>query len=95
MDHNISLTLTLELTLQFVLWVVIPVMKQPGAASTAKNWLRFVVILQYIPRIIRMVPIQTSLRRPGTLAFETASSGFVINLLIFLLASHVSCLLPG
>ncbi|GAQ80019.1 cyclic nucleotide-gated cation channel [Klebsormidium nitens] len=74
---------------QFVLWAIIPNFKQPGTASAAKNGLRFVVILQYIPRIVRLVPIQSSLQRPGTLAFETASSGFVINLLVFLLASHV------
>jgi len=53
-------------------------------ANFAKNLLRATVLLQYIPRCIRFVPLAV-----GSFAFETARANFVINLLIYLLAGHV------
>jgi hypothetical protein len=58
-------------------------------SSSPQNYLRLIVAIQYIPRIIQVLPVQAAVIRPEGVVFETAWSGFVINLAMFLLAAHV------
>jgi hypothetical protein len=59
-----------------------------SAANYAKNLLRATVLLQYVPRIIRFVPLLDGQSANGFI-FESAWANFVINLLMFVLAGHV------
>ncbi|KAG6538449.1 hypothetical protein ZIOFF_003571 [Zingiber officinale] len=74
--------------LQVMILAVIPAYVGPSAANFAKNLLRVTVLLQYIPRIIRFVPLLGGQSASGFI-FESAWANFVINLLMFVLAGHV------
>jgi cyclic nucleotide gated channel, plant len=68
--------------------VVIPKYVGSSAANYAKNMLRATVLLQYIPRMFRFVPLLGGQSASGFI-FESAWANFVINLLMFVLAGHV------
>lgn len=72
---------------QVMILAVIPAMGS-SAANFAKNLLRATVLLQYIPRIIRFLPLLAGQSASGFI-FESAWANFVINLLMFVLAGHV------
>eukprot|EP00249_Psilotum_nudum_P024564 c29222_g2_i2 orf=140-2212(+) len=74
---------------QVMIWIIIP--KSVGktdAASYAKNLLRVTVLLQYIPRMIRFVPLLAG-NSPTGFIFETAWANFFINISLFILVAHV------
>lgn len=73
---------------QVMILVVIPKYVGTSSANYAKNLLRFTVLLQYIPRIIRFLPLLAGQSASGFI-FESAWANFVINLLMFVLAGHV------
>ncbi|XP_073010183.1 probable cyclic nucleotide-gated ion channel 20, chloroplastic isoform X1 [Typha latifolia] len=73
---------------QVLILVVIPRYVGASVANYAKNLLRATVLLQYIPRIIRFVPLLGGQSASGFI-FESAWANFVINLLMFVLAGHV------
>ena len=58
-------------------------------ADDAKNYLRVIILLQYVPRIIRFVPLLGGRQSATGFIFESAWANFVINLLMFVLAGHV------
>eukprot|EP00262_Sarcandra_glabra_P006511 TRINITY_DN1883_c0_g3_i2.p1 TRINITY_DN1883_c0_g3~~TRINITY_DN1883_c0_g3_i2.p1 ORF type:complete len:716 (-),score=91.51 TRINITY_DN1883_c0_g3_i2:207-2354(-) len=60
-----------------------------SAPLKAKNMLRFIVILQYIPRLIRIVPLYKEVTRSAGIITETAWAGAAFNLFLYMLASHV------
>jgi cyclic nucleotide gated channel len=61
----------------------------PGdQADFFKNAVRWVVLLQMIPRCIRFFPLLAGQSRSG-FVFETAWANFIVNIFIYLLASHV------
>jgi hypothetical protein len=68
--------------------LVIPKYVGLSSANYAKNLLRATVLLQYVPRIIRFVPLLDGQSANGFI-FESAWANFVINLLMFVLAGHV------
>ncbi|CAK9874900.1 unnamed protein product [Sphagnum jensenii] len=57
-------------------------------ADFLKNVLRVIVLLQDIPRCIRFFPILIG-QSPSGFVFETAWANFIINIFMYLLASHV------
>ncbi|XP_040866349.1 uncharacterized protein [Glycine max] len=57
-------------------------------ANYAKNVLRAAILVQYIPRLFRFLPMLFG-QSPAGFIFESAWANFIINLLIFMLASHV------
>ncbi|KAM1238852.1 hypothetical protein TB2_039482 [Malus domestica] len=57
-------------------------------ANYAKNLLRASVLVQYIPRLFRFLPLLAG-QTPSGFIFESAGANFVINILIFVLASHI------
>ncbi|KAL2334317.1 hypothetical protein Fmac_015530 [Flemingia macrophylla] len=59
-----------------------------GGANYAKNLLRAGILVQYIPKLFRFLPLLIG-QSPTGFIFESAWANFIINLLIFMLASHV------
>ncbi|KAL0417313.1 UNVERIFIED_CONTAM: putative cyclic nucleotide-gated ion channel 20, chloroplastic [Sesamum latifolium] len=57
-------------------------------ANYAKNLLRAAILIQYIPRLYRFLPLLAG-QSPTGFIFESAWANFVMNLLTFVLASHV------
>ncbi|KAF9667491.1 hypothetical protein SADUNF_Sadunf15G0028500 [Salix dunnii] len=55
-------------------------------ANYAKNLLQVVILVQYIPRLFRYIPL---LIGPNGFIFETASANFFINLFTFMLSGHI------
>uniref|UniRef100_A0A0E0LC69 Cyclic nucleotide-binding domain-containing protein n=1 Tax=Oryza punctata TaxID=4537 RepID=A0A0E0LC69_ORYPU len=73
---------------QVVIFVVQPNLRSSEVAK-AKNILMFIVICQYMPRLIRIRPLYLQITRSAGVITETPWAGAVLNLLIYLLASHV------
>lgn len=57
-----------------------------------KQALLFIVLLQYIPRLVRVLPLTSELKRTAGVFAETAWAGAACYLLLYMLASHVSTL---
>ncbi|XXG61388.1 hypothetical protein AAC387_Pa05g0017 [Persea americana] len=55
----------------------------------AKDMLLFVVLFQYIPRLLRIIPLYTEVTRSAGIMTETAWAGAALNLFLYMLASHV------
>ena len=55
-----------------------------------KKLLKFVVFFQYIPRVLRICPLYKEVTRTSGILTETAWAGAAFNLLLYMLASHVS-----
>lgn len=73
---------------QILILLVVPTFKRSSAANYAKNLLRAGVLIQYIPRLYRVLPLLAG-QSPTGFIFESAWANFVINLLMFVLAGHV------
>ncbi|KAJ7567687.1 hypothetical protein O6H91_01G002200 [Diphasiastrum complanatum] len=74
---------------QIMIWLVVPTLtKHHEQANYTKNLLRVTVLLQYIPRMIRFLPLLFGRSQHGFI-FETAWANFTINLFMYLLAGHV------
>jgi hypothetical protein len=75
--------------LKVMILVVIPRYVGLSTADIAKNYLRVTVLLQYVPRIIRFVPLLGGNQSATGFIFESAWANFVINLLMFVMSGHV------
>lgn len=73
---------------QAVILIGIPRLRGARSLNT-KNLLKFVVIFQYIPRVLRIYPLYTEVKRTSGILTETAWAGAAFNLLLYMLASHV------
>uniref|UniRef100_A0A0D3GHC9 Cyclic nucleotide-binding domain-containing protein n=1 Tax=Oryza barthii TaxID=65489 RepID=A0A0D3GHC9_9ORYZ len=73
---------------QVVILVVLPNLRSSEVAK-AKNILMFIVLCQYVPRLIRIRPLYLQITRSAGVITETPWPGAVLILLIYLLASHV------
>ncbi|XP_031390882.1 cyclic nucleotide-gated ion channel 1 [Punica granatum] len=73
---------------QVVILVVIPKLRGAKSLNT-KNLLKFVVLVQYIPRFLRIYPLFKEVTRSSGILTETAGAGAAFNLLLYMLASHV------
>lgn len=65
---------------------------QGSEVMQAKNILMLIVICQYVPRLIRIRPLYLQITRSAGIITETPLAGAAFNLLIYMLASHVSAL---
>ncbi|KQK01681.1 probable cyclic nucleotide-gated ion channel 20, chloroplastic [Brachypodium distachyon] len=74
---------------QVMILVVIPKYVGLSTADIAKNYLRVTILLQYVPRILRFVPLLGGRQNATGFIFESAWANFMINLLMFVLAGHV------
>ncbi|XP_008788856.1 cyclic nucleotide-gated ion channel 1 isoform X1 [Phoenix dactylifera] len=73
---------------QVVVLIIIPKLKG-SALLDAKNVLMFIVICQYVPRLVRIIPLYLEVTRTAGIITETAWAGAAFNLLLYMLASHV------
>lgn len=71
---------------QIMLLFVLP--NSLEGANYAKNLLRAAILVQYFPKLFRFLPLLIG-QSPTGFIFESAWANFIINLLIFMLASHV------
>ena len=73
---------------QIIILFVLPRSLGVSGANYAKNLLRAAVLVQYIPRLYRCLPLLSG-QSPIGFVFESAWANFVINLLTFMLSGHV------
>ncbi|KAI3524314.1 hypothetical protein L1887_02967 [Cichorium endivia] len=73
---------------QIVIWRFLQRSKGSDVLST-KQALFFIVLLQYIPRFARIVPLTSELKRTAGVIAETAWAGAAYYLLLYMLASHI------
>ncbi|GLU11834.1 hypothetical protein SLE2022_285540 [Rubroshorea leprosula] len=73
---------------QILIWVLIPNL-QRSAINVSTNVLRFVMIFQFLPKLLLVFPLTTQVGKAIGFVIETAWLGAAYNLLLFLLASHV------
>lgn len=74
---------------QVAILIIIPEMRGSRSANT-KDLLKFLVVLQYVLRILRVFPLYKEVTRTSGILTETAWAGAAFNLLLYMLASHVS-----
>lgn len=74
---------------QTVIVIIVPRLNGARSLNT-KNLLKIVVILQYIPRVLRIRPLYKEVTRSSGILTETAWAGAALNLFLYMLASHVS-----
>ncbi|CAI0449896.1 unnamed protein product [Linum tenue] len=72
---------------QMVILIITPRLHGSRTLNT-KNLLKFVVILQYLPRIMRIYPLYKEVTRTSGILTETAWAGAAFNLFLYMLASH-------
>lgn len=86
-DFVIDLAATLPLP-QIVIWLVIPATRD-SRADHANSTLALIILLQYIPRLFLIFPLNSRIIKTTGVIAKTAWAGAVYNLLLFMLASHV------
>ncbi|KAI7747099.1 hypothetical protein M8C21_006787 [Ambrosia artemisiifolia] len=72
---------------QLLIWIIIPSLSGSAMTNT-KNVLRFIIILQYIPRLYLIFPLTTQIVEATGVVTETAWAGAAYNLMLYMLASH-------
>ncbi|KAL9224819.1 hypothetical protein vseg_000819 [Gypsophila vaccaria] len=73
---------------QIILVLVLPNSLAESGANYAKNLLRAVILVQYIPRLYRFLPLLAG-QSPIGFVFESAWANFVLNILTFVLSGHL------
>ncbi|KAJ8747905.1 hypothetical protein K2173_012795 [Erythroxylum novogranatense] len=71
-----------------VILIIIPKMRGSRSLNT-KNLLKFVVLFQYLPRVMRIYPLYKEVTRTSGILTETAWAGAAFNLFLYMVASHV------
>lgn len=89
-ENELFLCLTLFCScIQIVVWRFLHRSKGSDVLAT-KQALLFIILFQYVPRFLRMVPLTSELKRTAGVFAETAWEGAAYYLLLYMLASHVS-----
>ncbi|CAM8971969.1 unnamed protein product [Rhodiola kirilowii] len=73
---------------QIVILLIVPNVDKPAPFVT-KEALKWVIFSQYIFRLLRIHPLFQEIKRTSGTFFETAWAGAVMNLFLYMLASHV------
>ncbi|XP_024973474.1 probable cyclic nucleotide-gated ion channel 20, chloroplastic isoform X1 [Cynara cardunculus var. scolymus] len=73
---------------QMIVLFILPKAIASSGANYAKNLLRSSVLVQYLPRLYRFLPLLAG-QSPSGFIFESAWANFIINLLTFVLSGHV------
>lgn len=82
---------TLFVCLQIVNELIIPATKR-NSEDHANNTLSLIVLIQYIPRLFVIFPLNQRIIKSTGFVAKTAWAGAAYNLLLYMLASHVSIL---
>lgn len=85
--HFIFLSLS-WFCLQFVIWFIIPAVKS-ATANRTNNTLALIVLIQYVPRLFVIFPLNARIVKTTGVVTKTAWAGAAYNLLLYMLASHV------
>lgn len=72
---------------QMLIWIIIPSLSGSAMTNT-KDVLRFIIILQYVPRLYLIFPLTTQIVEATGVVTETAWAGAAYNLMLYMLASH-------
>ncbi|KAJ4902870.1 putative cyclic nucleotide-gated ion channel 6 [Raphanus sativus] len=73
---------------QIIVWRFLYTSRGANVLAT-KQALRYIVLVQYIPRFLRMYPLSSELKRTAGVFAETAWAGAAYYLLLYMLASHI------
>ncbi|KAL5545151.1 hypothetical protein UlMin_008935 [Ulmus minor] len=73
---------------QIIILLILPNSLGSSGANYAKNLLRAAILVQYVPRLCRFLPLLAG-QSPTGFIFESAWANFIINLLTFVLSGHV------
>lgn len=73
---------------QFVVWRFLQRSNGSDVLAT-KRALFFIVLFQYVPRLLRVLPLTSELKRTAGVFAETAWAGAAYYLLLYMLASHI------
>ncbi|WJX92508.1 putative cyclic nucleotide-gated ion channel 10, variant 2 [Trifolium repens] len=73
---------------QMVILAMIPI-PQCSVPYIAKDWLKYTIITQYAPRLLRIYPLFKEVTSTSGILTETAWVGAAYNLFLYMLASHV------
>ncbi|XP_042439081.1 cyclic nucleotide-gated ion channel 18-like isoform X1 [Zingiber officinale] len=73
---------------QIIIWFVIPAVSSSSANHT-NNTLSLIVLLQYVPRLFLIIPLNARIVKATGVVTRTAWAGAAYNLLLYMLASHV------
>jgi cyclic nucleotide gated channel len=76
---------------QVFIWIIIPTLKGSTTRNT-KKVLGFFIIFQYLPRLFLICPLSSQIIKDTGRMIETAWAGAAYNLMLYMLASHVSIL---
>ncbi|WOH05125.1 hypothetical protein DCAR_0624538 [Daucus carota subsp. sativus] len=86
-DFIIDLAASLPLP-QILNWYVVPAMKN-NSADHAHNTLVLILLIQYVPRLFVMFPLNQRIIKTTGVVANTAWAGAAYNLVLYMLASHV------
>lgn len=89
LDYRRVSYLSISQFLQFVVWRFLQRSNGSDVLAT-KQALFFIVLFQYVPRLLRVLPLTSELKRTAGVFAETAWAGAAYYLLLYMLASHVS-----
>ncbi|XP_010525774.1 PREDICTED: probable cyclic nucleotide-gated ion channel 6 isoform X1 [Tarenaya hassleriana] len=73
---------------QIIVWRFLYTSRGANVLAT-KQALRYIVLVQYIPRLVRIYPLSSELKRTAGVFAETAWAGAAYYLLLYMLASHI------
>lgn len=73
---------------QIVIWRYLQTSKGSDVFAT-KQALLYIVLFQYIPRFVRILPLHSELKRTSGVFAETAWAGAAYYLLLYMLCSHI------
>ncbi|XP_061353019.1 cyclic nucleotide-gated ion channel 1 [Gastrolobium bilobum] len=73
---------------QVVVLAIVPSLKT-SLPFVAKDLLKYIVLIQYVPRLVRIYPLFKEVTRTSGILTETAWAGAAYNLFLYMLASHI------
>ncbi|KAK7277165.1 hypothetical protein RIF29_18316 [Crotalaria pallida] len=87
-DFVIDLAATIPLP-QIVIWLVIPASAN-ARSNHANNTLALFVLIQYVPRLFLIFPLNQRIQKTTGVIAKTPWIGAAYNLVLYMLASHVT-----
>ncbi|XP_078433180.1 cyclic nucleotide-gated ion channel 18-like [Wolffia australiana] len=85
-DFAIDLVALLPIP-QIIVWFIIPAVS--SSKTHTNNTLALIVLIQYIPRLFLIFPLNARIVKATGVVANTAWAGAAYNLLLYMLASHV------
>lgn len=74
---------------QVLIWIAIPHLRGSRVRQT-RNVLRLIILFQYFLRLYLIFPLSSKIIKATGVVTETAWAGAAYNLILYMLASHVS-----